>query len=625
MEGSQRSEATPRLPVELEVDCATEQMAETVTLTSQDVGEGGLFLKTEFPLDPGTRFGCRLHMDGEPLLAEGEVAWIRNGPPESDPPPGMGVRFVAVNPDETERLRQFVLGIEADADGEDSELPRVSFQLAGLGQPLPGEFRAMSESGLAAVAELPFLQVGSTVQVNIDEPGREGPVSGRIAWLSLEQDEEADENQTPKIRLGIHFDAAPVPAPDVDPGRSLSNPVDLTELKDGEEAESVTAGAVMAGPVMAGAMTTLAEPTPEEIAAVDTSFQTPWQADIAARPRSARSGRRRRVRSRHGAGGLNMVQAWSSLRDRAAKNPKAALGVGAGALVLLLTLGMAFAFGGSDSKKTSKASKPSATANLAVTPTPRTADTPSPSLADPAPTRAPAPAGATVAGAPPLPSSGLTGKAVLANGPGVNADPGKVLAKGAATGKDLLADPGKAARKVPKRVHSFTLGGKLVVKLSLQAKPGRVKHYLLANPSGAVIDVAGATPSLAPGRYKVADGRVRMVKVLHRGKGARFIVYYGKKVKKPKITVVTGKNGVSFVMRGVRPARRAVAKRSAKPRRKGLRKGVRKAVRGRRMVRRTKTQARRKTRTSRKVRRKPVRRKPIRSRHVAPVADATDD
>jgi len=614
MEGSQRSEATPRLPVELEVDCATEQMEETVTLTSQDVGEGGLFLKTEFPLDPGTRFGCRLHMGGEPLLAEGEVAWVRNGPPESDPPPGMGVRFVAVNPEETERLRQYVLGIEAQPDGADSDLPRVSFQLAGVGQPLPGEFRAMSDSGLAAVAELPFLQVGSTVTVNIDEPGREGPVSGRIAWLSLERDEEVDESQPPKIRLGIHFDDAPAPTPDADLQWSASEPVDLTTRKDEVSAPTVT---------------TLAEPTPEEIAAVDTSFQTPWQADIAARPGAAGSGRRRRVRSRHGAVGLNMTQAWSSLRDRAAKNPKAALGLGAGALVLLLTLGMAFAFSGSGPKKKSKSAKSPVTAMLAVAPTPTTPDAPPPGLAPPAPTATSAVPGAPIAGAPPLPASGLTGKAVLTNGPGANADPGKVLANGAAAGNALLADPGKAQRKVPKRVHSFKLGGKLVVKLALQSKPGRVKHYLLANPGGAVIDVIGATPSLAPGRYKVADGRVRMVKVLHRGNGARFIVYYGKKVKKPKITIVAGKNGVSFVMRGVRSARSRVAKRSVKPNRKGLRKGVRKSVRGRRIVRRTKTRARRKTRTSRKVRRK-IRRKidrpkPIRSRHVAPVAEASDD
>lgn len=594
MEGSQRSEATPRLPVELEVDCATEQMAEPVTLTTQDVGEGGIFLKTEFPLDPGTRFGCRFHIGNQPLLAEGEVAWIRNGPPESDPAPGMGVRFVAVDPDDSERLRQFVLGIEADPDSEDRDLPRVSFQLHGVGQPLPGEFRAMSDNGIAAVAELPFLQVGSTVQVNIDEPGREGPIAGRIAWLSLERDEDTDESQPPKIRLGIHFDDAPAPAQSADEDWSMVQPVPLTARK-AETAAPPT--------------TTVTEPTSEDIAAVDTSFQTPWQADIATRPRAAGSGRRRRVRSRHGAGGLNVSQAWSTVRERAAKNPKTALGLGVGALVLVFTVGLAYAFSGSAPKKKLQAAKPSATAKLAVTPTPASPDIPPPTAAIPAPTPV-----APGAGAPPLPASGPTGKGVLTNGPGANADPGDVLGKSAVTGNALLADPGKATRPRPSRVHSFTLGGKLVVKLALQSKPGHVKHYLLANPGGAVIDVSGATPSLKPGRYKVADSRVRMVKVLHRGKGARFIVYYGKRVKKPKISVVVAKSGVSFVMRGARPARRVVAKRSPKRLRKGQR--------SRRIVRRTKARVRRKIRTSRKVRK--VRRKPVHRRRVAPVADASD-
>ncbi len=593
MEGSQRSEATPRLPVELEVDCATEQMAEPVTLTTQDVGEGGLFLKTEFPLDPGTRFGCRFHIGDDPLLAEGEVAWIRNGPPESDPPPGMGVRFLAVNPEDGERLRQYVLGIESEPGDVDGDLPRVSFQLAGIGQPLPGEFRAMSESGLAAVAELPFLQVGSTVSVNIDEPGREGPVSGRIAWLSLERDEEADEEQAPKIRLGIHFDDAPAPVEGTVPDWSLSKPVPLTSPKETTE------------PV-----DTLAEPTDAELAAVDTSFQTPWQADIAARPRAG--GRRRRVRSRQAAGGLNVTQAWSSLRDRASKNPKAALGVGIGALVLMLTVGLAFAFSGSPPKKKSKKAKVAA---AKVAPTPTTPDTPPPGLAPPAAMPQPGP-GAAV-GAPPLPASGPAGKGVLTSGPGVNADPGQVLGKG----KGLLDDPGKPAKPVKKRVTHFTLGKKLVVKLHLQSKPGKVKHYLLANPDGAVIDIAGATPSLKPGRYKIKDGRVKMVKVLHRGKGARFIVYYGKRVKKPKITIVSAKDGVNFVMSGVRPLGRAIAKRSPKKSRKAKRSGVR----GRRLAKRAARRPRRNLRKARKVRKvRKVRRRPIQRRRVAPVAEAGD-
>ena len=55
MEGPQRSEETPRKAVSLEVDCATGAMSEPVTLKTENVSEGGVFLRTEFPLDPGTR------------------------------------------------------------------------------------------------------------------------------------------------------------------------------------------------------------------------------------------------------------------------------------------------------------------------------------------------------------------------------------------------------------------------------------------------------------------------------------------------------------------------------------------------------------------------------------------
>jgi uncharacterized protein (TIGR02266 family) len=585
------------LPVALEVDYATEQMAEPVTLTTQDVGEGGLFLKTEFPLDPGTRFGCRFHLGSAPLLAEGEVAWIRNGPPESDPPPGMGVRFVAVNPTDAERLRQFVFGVEAD-DGDGTELPRVSFQLCGVGQPLPGEFRAMSDTGLAAVAELPFLRVGATVQVNIDEPGRTGPLAGRIAWLSLERDDDADDQQPPRIRLGIHFDDTLTDAAAAKPHGSLSRPVPLTARK-------------VAAPV-----DTLAEPAAADLAAVDTAFMTPWQADIAARPRPASgTSRRRRVRNRQAGGLVAVSETFASLRERAAKNPKAALGFIAGAVVLVVTLGLAFAFSGSGGKR----SKAKSAAKVAVSPAAAPADAPPPSLAPPTP--APTPAAGAAAAAPPLPVSGAAGKGVLASGPGVDADPAEVLGKGAASGNELLQDPGQAPQPRAQRVHSFTLGKKFVVKLPLQSKPGRVKHYLLANPNGAVIDVAGAAPSIKPGRYKVADSRVRMVKVLHRGKGARFIVYYGKRVKKPKISVVSGADSVSFMMTGPKGAARPrVAKRASQRLRKARGIAGRGARRGARVARRPKAQVRRRNRTSRRV----PRRRPVVRKRVAPVADATD-
>lgn len=86
MEATQRSEDTPRKPAEVSVDCATEDMNEPVTLTTKDIGEGGLFIKTDYPLEIGTRFGCRFDVgDSTPILAECEVAWVRTGAAAGDP------------------------------------------------------------------------------------------------------------------------------------------------------------------------------------------------------------------------------------------------------------------------------------------------------------------------------------------------------------------------------------------------------------------------------------------------------------------------------------------------------------------------------------------------------------
>ena len=626
MAGSQRSETAPRLPVEMEVDCATEEMNEPVTLTTNDVSEGGVFLKTEFPLDPGTRFGCRFHIEGTPVLAEGEVAWIRNGPPETDPPPGMGVRFVAVDSQDGVRLREFVTGETGpeNVSLDPSDLPRVTFQLHGVGNPLPGEFRSMSDSGLAAVAELPFLQVGSTVSVTIDEPGRKGPIAGRIAWLALEQEEDGDEQQTPRIRLGIHFDEVSTEAMPVTPvaGKHLgSAPVELTHRKPDASSAPMAFGD--------HADFEAASPAPE--------YDTPWQDAldedrVVNRARPLRT--RHRVRARQSGPVLKLGQTWQALRDRAAQSPKIAMGVIAGCALVVFLAVTALAFSGSGGKKKKKAAKPQ---TVALQAGPATPSTPPPLVAgDDAPEN---PASPAKAAAPPLPSSNASGKAVLTSGPGVGADPSKVLASkpGAnATGADLLKDPEEpAAKSRPKHVPTFSIGRKFVIKLQLKSKPGQVKHYLLANPDGAVIDIAGASPQLAPGRYRVKDSRVKMVKVLHRGSAARFIVYYGKRTKKPKIRVVSTESSVNFIMTGVRPAHQpkvAAAGRRVKRKataRQALRRRTLTASRRPKAARRRTKKVRRRakvgpgnqSRMSRKRRVKPIRRK---KRAVAPVADATD-
>jgi uncharacterized protein (TIGR02266 family) len=64
-----------------------------------DVGTGGLFIKTKAPFDPGEQFNLRVVL---PFIEEEcevfcEVAWIRKEEditPQAKSPPGMGLKFV---------------------------------------------------------------------------------------------------------------------------------------------------------------------------------------------------------------------------------------------------------------------------------------------------------------------------------------------------------------------------------------------------------------------------------------------------------------------------------------------------------------------------------------------------
>lgn len=554
MEGSQRSDAIPRKPAVLDVDCATEDMSAPVTLTTKDVGEGGLFIQTEYPLEAGSRFGTRFDLgDGSPILAECEVAWVRTGPPEATPPPGMGVRFVALEPRDAARLKGWITGEEV-ADG--AETPRVTFRIEGLGQTVPGEFRASSDDGMSAVAELPFLKIGSAVQVTVDQPGATGPRTGRIAWLVMEDCEDEIAGAPPRVRIGINFDPAAEAALAKEYGSPV--PIPLTQKKAGPSVPVSTA---------------LTMGVPQPTAAAGGAVATPWElGPHAADPQGERPvSTRRRVRPRQGRRGVDLGHLVQTLKGHAARNPRMALGVMAIAVLLLIGLVSALALSGG-SKPASK-SKPKATP-LAAAPADQAAADPDgpapgapaldapagPALGKPgAPTAAqgqaanlaaPGPGNTPGAGpgaAPSLPGDPSSGRQVLTSGPGANADPDKVLAAGKDPQDGLLGEP-KSDPAPAAKLRSFTLGKKLVVKLPTKTKPQALKHYLLANPDGVVVDAVGAEALLRPGRYPVKDPRVKHVRVLHRGKDTRFILYYGKGVKGPKMSLAATDEGVSFAI-----------------------------------------------------------------------------
>lgn len=88
----------PRIDVQVEVTMESDHNFYT-GLTS-NISEGGLFVATHFLLPVGSRLQVRMTVPGrdQPIDALVEVRWLREGR-FADLPPGMGLRFVEMDPD----------------------------------------------------------------------------------------------------------------------------------------------------------------------------------------------------------------------------------------------------------------------------------------------------------------------------------------------------------------------------------------------------------------------------------------------------------------------------------------------------------------------------------------------
>jgi len=105
---AERREPFERALFPVEVACASEVRAGTRRYLAHNLSQGGVFLKTLLPLDPGTLLRCAFHLPdgGPPLVAMARVAWTRAASPVRDMPAGMGVRFLDLNEADRRRLEK---------------------------------------------------------------------------------------------------------------------------------------------------------------------------------------------------------------------------------------------------------------------------------------------------------------------------------------------------------------------------------------------------------------------------------------------------------------------------------------------------------------------------------------
>ncbi|MBW1742797.1 MAG: TIGR02266 family protein [Deltaproteobacteria bacterium] len=77
---------------------------------TENVGNSGLFIKTETPLQKGEQFLLELQLPGiaDPLKVKGEVVWAKKKEGETHQPNGMGIKFVQISKEDAQTLKEYI-------------------------------------------------------------------------------------------------------------------------------------------------------------------------------------------------------------------------------------------------------------------------------------------------------------------------------------------------------------------------------------------------------------------------------------------------------------------------------------------------------------------------------------
>jgi type IV pilus assembly protein PilZ len=97
--------SSERFDVTWSVDCETEETFLYAAITN--ISELGIFVRTTDPLPIGTQLTLRFVSpnSASPFVLQGKVQWVNTYRPMRDNPnPGMGVRFIELQPADRERL-----------------------------------------------------------------------------------------------------------------------------------------------------------------------------------------------------------------------------------------------------------------------------------------------------------------------------------------------------------------------------------------------------------------------------------------------------------------------------------------------------------------------------------------
>ncbi len=106
---------TDRAGVTVRIDYAT--VDEMFSEFTRDINEGGLFIETEKPHQPGTEVSMQFHLPGssETLQTVGRVVRVSNG--SESGPPGMGIEFDELTAEDRSKIDRIVRSLRPGVSG----------------------------------------------------------------------------------------------------------------------------------------------------------------------------------------------------------------------------------------------------------------------------------------------------------------------------------------------------------------------------------------------------------------------------------------------------------------------------------------------------------------------------
>ncbi|MCG5054218.1 MAG: PilZ domain-containing protein [Myxococcales bacterium] len=177
---------------------------ESVEAEIRNLSVRGMFVASDKVLRLGSSVFCRVVLGDDRRVIKGKVAWIA---PEKDADRRCaGIEFVDLSRKDSEVL-QHALGAggpsppQENASPEITNLGSVEVAFEGLQNPIRARAR-LSEGSLIVTTKLPFLRVGSEVQVRFPPagPGQAAPTRGRLEAVSLG---DPDHDGVPRLLVEL--------------------------------------------------------------------------------------------------------------------------------------------------------------------------------------------------------------------------------------------------------------------------------------------------------------------------------------------------------------------------------------------------------------------------------------